>query len=466
MMWLVAAVAMGQIHSATPAVELVTLRNGMQWLLHSRPDDGHVSGVVTVRAGGVDERAGQTGVAHLLEHLAFAGTPITGARSWSLERPRQEQLSTLLDTRARLIREGKQSSLEVTELTTEIVAAERYWAIQGDPTAYTRLMFHYGVRQNAWTSKDTTTYWGDFPKAQLHLWLGAEAQRFAAPVFRNFSTEQDVVIQEWVDRRTPLSQSLDAMWALAFEGSGYAWSIAGREADVRVVSPADIATFYEQHYAPSRAVGCLVGDFDVAQARAWLEETFAQIPDRPTQSPAQVTLTSPRITTHRATEAWSLVAFEWPSVFAAKQAAFQLVAAMFEMEDGPLHGLEAKGPIAAATTRQGPGLSQTHLLVVSARVRSGHTPAEARAAVLAALTKWKPDEAALVRAKAWLELDRLTGLDSRKSAASTLAQHQLMGDWRDAYASPWHDLPLSAVQTVIDGLVVDKAWVIDVEAAP
>ena len=92
-------VALAQLEAPTE----LTLANGMKWVLVQRPDRGIVGGVVVVRAGGADETERHTGVAHMLEHLAFKGTPIIGSpRGWRVEEPFQRAVFELEDRLAQL----------------------------------------------------------------------------------------------------------------------------------------------------------------------------------------------------------------------------------------------------------------------------------------------------------------------------------------------------------------------------
>ncbi len=62
------------------------LANGMRWLVLPRASGPTVSIIVQFRVGGVNEVRGQTGIAHLLEHLLFKGTETLGTRNATAER--------------------------------------------------------------------------------------------------------------------------------------------------------------------------------------------------------------------------------------------------------------------------------------------------------------------------------------------------------------------------------------------
>ncbi|MDP1821606.1 MAG: pitrilysin family protein [Archangium sp.] len=468
-MWLALVVwaVVGQA-GAAPAVEVVTLENGMRWVLLPRADGGLVSGLVSVRAGGVHERVGATGVAHLLEHLAFSGTPLVGSRrGWRLEAPVQERALGLTHELAKQLRAGTGGSAEAAWLETQLVPVDEEWRARGDSTAFKRMLAVQGVEANAWTSKDTTSFWGEFPGEQLHFWLAAEAQRFAAPVFREFRTERDVVIQELRDRSSVLSKGLEVMWALAFEGSGYAWAVGGLERDLRAMSPRSLDVFYERLYAPENAVGCLVGDFDPAQARAWLADTFAQIPRRPVDLPARVAFTSPRVTRVSGAESWVLVGFERPPVFDPGSPPSEVVEELLRGEDGALHQLikNSGGLINAAHVTTGPGVHERHLLVIALQLGRTRDAAGARAQLFQHLAAWVPTDDELVRARVSLERQRLLDLRTRRGLADELATRVLLThDWQQVFVPRHKDVALDAVLEVTRGFTAEKAWVVEVMA--
>jgi len=118
------AIAVAIIPSAATAGSLLegrvidrTLANGMRVLLVERPVVPTVSYNVTFRVGSVNEQTGESGLAHLFEHMAFKGTTTIGTKDYTRERP-------LLD--------------EVDRLALDIQAEEdKGQATEGTPTAAT-----------------------------------------------------------------------------------------------------------------------------------------------------------------------------------------------------------------------------------------------------------------------------------------------------------------------------------------
>ena len=272
--------------SAQPLAEQVkevTLNNGMVWLVVERHDAPVFTGFVRVRAGGADEEVGYTGLAHLFEHMAFKGTPVLGTSDWNAERPLLLEIASAGDELASLESTGQGTSDRSNELRLKLRALSQKHKALTDENALARLyQVNGGVGLNATTDKDLTSYFVSLPKNRLELWLTVEAQRLAAPVLRDFYTERAVVQEE---RRASIDSSpggvmYEELMQAAFVSSPYRWSTVGYGADLAVMPLGKAHDFFEKFYAPSNAVGCIVGDVKVDEVKALLEKTFAQIPPR------------------------------------------------------------------------------------------------------------------------------------------------------------------------------------------
>src|ERR1051325_838888 len=63
-----------------------TLANGMRFIIIERHDAPVVSFNTHVKAGSLNDPAGQTGLAHMFEHMAFKGTSAIGSTNWPEEK--------------------------------------------------------------------------------------------------------------------------------------------------------------------------------------------------------------------------------------------------------------------------------------------------------------------------------------------------------------------------------------------
>lgn len=203
------------------------LSNGLTVLLKEQHSAPVVSWWVLYRVGSRNERTGQTGISHWVEHMMFKGTPSFPAST--LDR----QIS----------REGGQ------------------W--------------------NAQTSMDYTAYYETMPADRIDLGLRLEADRMVNAIFDPQETESErtVIISERQG-----SENYPTFWlgeevrAAAFRVHGYHHEIIGDETDLRTMTRDDLYGHYKQHYVPNNAIAVAVGDFQSSAMLKRIEELYGGIP--------------------------------------------------------------------------------------------------------------------------------------------------------------------------------------------
>src|SRR5499433_84094 len=116
------------------------LANGMTVLMVERHQAPVVSINMTFGVGGVNEQVGQTGLAHLYEHMAFKGTRTVGTKNYEKEKPILEELSrvgTELEQRQRELAKrtaGNPASLEEAAAIEGL--QKRFTALQEQAAQY------------------------------------------------------------------------------------------------------------------------------------------------------------------------------------------------------------------------------------------------------------------------------------------------------------------------------------------
>lgn len=175
------------------------LANGLTVLMVERHQTPIVSINITFAVGGIDEQVGQTGIAHLYEHMAFKGTRTIGTRNYEEEQPLLDELALVgseLDQRLREFDANGASETDETRATIESLQ-ERFTDLQAKASEYVvgnemALLYqrHGGVGLNASTGKDVTRYMISFPSNRLPLWAAIESDRMAHPVLREFYKER------------------------------------------------------------------------------------------------------------------------------------------------------------------------------------------------------------------------------------------------------------------------------------
>jgi predicted Zn-dependent peptidase len=269
--------------------------NGFQVLFLPRQSVPFFSAVIWVNAGAVDESRGQSGIAHLLEHMAFKGTPWVGTRNWNEER----KLLVEVEDVAQQLRRG-----DVRQSTSALT--QRFMRLQNEagryviPNEYDRLITLAGGQEvNATTSEDFTNYYMTLPSNQLELWAMLESQRLAYPSWREFYKERDVVAEERRMRSEddPEGRLYEEFVAAAFKAHPYHTPTIGWMSDIQNLTTADVHDFYRRWYVPQNMVAVIVGDLNEKEVREITARYFGSLPAA--ASPQRAPTSEPRQTAER-----------------------------------------------------------------------------------------------------------------------------------------------------------------------
>lgn len=202
------------------------LKNGLRVIVledHRAPTVVHM---VWYRAGAMDEKDGDTGTAHALEHLMFKGTKSVGAG----------------------------------ELDKRVAAT--------------------GGNHNAGTSRDYTNYFQVVPKTALAEVMALEADRMKNLAFddKQFASEIKVVMEERRLRTddNPLAQLNEALRATAFTAHPYRRPTIGWMNDLENMTATDARLWYKNWYAPNNAIVVVVGDVSHAEIFKLAEKNYGK----------------------------------------------------------------------------------------------------------------------------------------------------------------------------------------------
>jgi len=174
------------------------LKNGLTVLMLERHLSPTVSLYLRHRIGAVDEQNGQSGAAHLLEHMMFKGTTTIGAKDYTDEKKvlyAIEKTGTALDKEKQ---KGRKADPKIIQkLSDELKKLQNQGKKYFIPNEIDRLYTENGgLDMNASTGQDVTTYHVSLPTNKIELWARIESDRLLNPVFREFYTERDVVMEE------------------------------------------------------------------------------------------------------------------------------------------------------------------------------------------------------------------------------------------------------------------------------
>jgi predicted Zn-dependent peptidase len=290
-----------------PVVER-TLKNGMRLVMVERHEQPTIAFGWMARVGSSNERPGMTGMAHMFEHMMFKGTKTIGTRDARRDaelNDRQDEIQAEIREEMSILREKqrrgeiadmidpKARTLRLQEALNEfdrLVKEQRELIVKDEmDRIYTQAG---GTGLNASTNEDRTFYIVSLPSNKLELWFWLESDRLASPVFREFYSERDVILEE---RRQTLESRPggfvdEAFNAMTWMASPYHWEVIGWPSDISQVTREQANQFFATYYAPNNITAVLVGDFNPDTATALAEKYFGRIPANPKGVPEVITM--------------------------------------------------------------------------------------------------------------------------------------------------------------------------------
>lgn len=206
------------------------LKNGVRYTIWPDPRDTVATVQIWVETGTADEPLGRSGIAHMLEHMMFRGTP---------DVPDGE-----FDARAEAL----------------------------------------GLYVNAATWLDYTFYTATGPAGAIVPLLALEGDRFAnlAVAEQAFAPERDVVANERRQMVDAVPEGVlgERFHTALFDGSSYAWPTIGWAKDIDGYTADTVREFHRAFYAPDRLHVVVAGNVDAAEVEVAIEQAFAGF-DRP-----------------------------------------------------------------------------------------------------------------------------------------------------------------------------------------
>lgn len=267
------------------------LSNGLKVLMVKDPNTPLVSCMLAFRVGSVNERPGITGVSHLHEHMMFKGTQTMGIKPGMLEKDNEynrqidaleaeivkEESKIKGRDEAKLVQLKKQVSDLINKEKAETIVSEEIWGAYQEAG---------GTGLNASTGNEMTHYYVTLPKNKVELFLALEADRLQNPVFREFYSERDVVVEERrMSENSPGYFFNEQLNAAFYAASPYSWSVVGWMSDVSHITKEDLTAYRNQYYRPDNGVLVLAGAVDVQPTMVLVNKYFGSIKNPPGAAP-------------------------------------------------------------------------------------------------------------------------------------------------------------------------------------
>ncbi len=277
-------------------VKEFTLENGMLFLVVQRPSTPQVACRLSIRAGSALESTGQTGIAHMLEHMMFKGTKNFGTHDWK----KDLQLQTQIEATYQIIDTERHKRQPDTALINKQL--KKMARLRSDvqriyvPQAFSSQLGKNGaVGVNAFTTQDQTQFVMSIPSDMIEQWFSIVSEQLFEPAWREFYVEKEVVQREWAYRyiNNPSGAAWLDLYATAYTAHPYRNPVIGWKADMENFSTTIARQFHDRYYHPANAVCVLVGDISVEKARQLAQTYFSRYPAGQ-RSPESVTADPPQ----------------------------------------------------------------------------------------------------------------------------------------------------------------------------
>ena len=366
------------------------LANGLSVLLFSDPTKPTVTVNITYRVGSRHENYGETGMAHLLEHLLFKG------------------------------------SKNHRDINQELTS--------------------HGARSNASTWFDRTNYFETLQATDTNLkWaLEMEADRMVNSFVakKDLDTEMTVVRNEFeMGENDPPSILQERVLSTAFLWHNYGKSTIGAKADLEHVPIDRLQAFYRTYYQPDNAVLLIAGRFDEAKTLALVNRVFGPIAKPKRTLPPLYTLDpvqdgERQVTLERVGDVQAIAAaYHAPSGSSLESGSIELLTEILtDTPSGRLYKALVETKKATSVGGYFMALHDPGFLMFDAEVRQDQSVADARSAMLAALDAAAgPEpitEPELQRARTSILKNIQLMLNNPDRVGLQLSEYIGQGDWR------------------------------------
>ncbi len=365
------------------------LANGLRVLLMPDQSKPTVTVNMTYLVGSRHENYGETGMAHLLEHLLFKGTP------------KNPQIDVEFNKR--------------------------------------------GMRINGTTSLDRTNYFELFQASDDNLkWaIELEADRMVNSFIakKDLDAEMTVVRNEYErGENAPGNVLMKRMQSVMFDWHNYGKSTIGNRSDIENVKIENLQAFYRQYYQPDNAVLMVAGKFEAEKVLPWIHAAFSKIPKPQRELPKLWTVEPSQdgerqfVVRRKGDIQLLMLAYKIPGSLHADREALEFANAILtSAPHGRLHKQLVETGKLVQVFSGTLGKVDAGMLYLGAAVKKGESLEAARDAIVAALEEFKkqpPTAEEIARVKRDEDNYFEKMLNNHESLGISISEYIALGDWR------------------------------------
>ncbi|MEX1137542.1 MAG: pitrilysin family protein [Balneolales bacterium] len=450
-----------------------TLDNGLSFVILKRDVAPVISFVTYIDVGSANEPVGQTGIAHIFEHMAFKGSAEIGTTNYEEE---IEAIGQMDLAYREWLREKNRSNPNEEKLEEKWEEFERIqersqeYVVNNEFTQFIEREGASGL--NAFTSADATAYFYSLPENKAELWFTLEADRFKQPVMREFYTEKDIIFEERRSRTdsSPIGRLIEEFVSIAYSAHPYMNPVIGWPSDIENTTIKDALEFYETYYVPSNITIGIAGDVDPDEMKRFAELYFG---DMPAGDPApQLMVEEPeqrgerRFVIEESSQPWFMMGFHGVEENHPDAKALDLLGSI--LAQGRTSRLyrrmvvEEQSALNAGAFSGFPGSKYQSLFLTYVLPNQGVDMGDVEATLLEEIEKVKEGDvrqSELDRVRTNARANLIRGLDSNSGLALSLAEAAgKHDDWRTVFTDmdELNDVTLEDIKRVANTYMVKK----------
>lgn len=381
------------VSTAVAEVSEHVLPNGLKIIV----TEDHTSPIavfqIWYRVGSRDEESGLTGMSHLLEHMMFKGT-------------------------------------------------ERY-----GPGEISREVMRYGGTDNAFTTKEYTTYFQILPSDRIDLSFEIESDRMQNLILdpKETVSERNVVMEERRLRYEddPQNALFEQVLATAFEVHPYRWPVIGWKSGLANIEREDLLRYYKKYYSPDNAFIIVAGDVNTEEIFEKARKYFAAIEpasSRRILKSVEPTQQGQRLAylVREAELPYLIATYHVPSFPEKDGYALDILAQILSGKSGRLYRSVVYDERIAldADADYGGIYTDPFLFFIDSTAAPGEDVEDVEESLfdqVEFITEEPPTDFELQGAKNRLEATFIMGQDSVFNQAMQLGLYEIIGDWRLLY---------------------------------
>jgi predicted Zn-dependent peptidase len=430
-------------------VQYDTLGNGMRIIIVPDTNVAIVSCRLYYFVGSMYEQFSRSGLSHMYEHMMFKGTHRLNTKDFKKESVWLAKIDSvdkiIFAMKSRGISDTAGTCVKLRREISGYMDKEREYVKKDE--IWELYMGNGGTHLNAWTADDMTAYIVTLPKNKVELFYWIESDRMANPVFREFYSEREVVLEERRMRyeNQPANRFFEYLNSLFYVAHPYRLPTIGWKSDIENYTIQDLSSHVKQYYTPDNAVLVLVGNIDPKKAVTDIRRYFGAIPravtpkqEVVTREPASIGET--RFTVYDNAEPRIDIMFHTPGYDNNDLYKLEVLESLLSGRSGRLFDrLVNREDLCTDADASNAFRVQNGYFEISAVLKKGADPARVEQIIkdeVAALAKKPPSPREMERIKNTIRMSFVANLKSLEGISDRLAFFERIGSWKEMLSYP------------------------------